>query len=345
MNAYINDILSQSNALISLADKINIQKIVELKKRIQNNEFDRIIISGMGASYYAGYPAYLLLSQLPIPVMHVNAAELVNYLPGQISSRTLLWLNSQSGRSAELVHLIQKYQKRAYGGLIVFVNNMDSPLAEAADYCINIHAGEESTVSVKTYSNMLAANSISAALLSQDVSISELITELKVTISMLQCFLDDMLKKQAFLAKSIEKADTLFFLGRGASMAAVWTGSLINKEAAKCSFEGLNCADFRHGPLEMVRDGVVTVIYAGDDISRHLNRQLAFDIQKHGGSVVWVDNKPDTDLTSFTLPVVPEIFTPLLEILPMQLITLIMADKAGVEPGIFKIVGKITTVE
>ena len=345
MNAYINDILSQSNALTSLADKINHKEIVELKKRIQNDEFDRIIISGMGASYYAGYPAYLLLSQLPIPVMYVNTAELVNYLPGQISSRTLLWLNSQSGRSAELVHLIQKYHKPAYGGLIVFVNNMDSPLAEAADYCINIHAGEEFTVSVKTYTNMLAANSISAALLSQDVSISDLIPELKATINKLQSFLEDLLENQAFLTKSVEKADTLFFLGRGASLAAVWTGSLINKEAAKCSFEGSNCADFRHGPLEMVRKGVVTIIYAGDDISRPLNRQLAFDIQKNGGSVVWVDNKPDPDLTSFILPEVPGIFAPLVEIVPMQLMTLIMADKAGVEPGIFKIVGKITTVE
>jgi len=345
MNAYINDILSQSNALFSLADKINVRDIISLKKCLENNEFDRIIVSGMGASYYAAYPAYLMLSQLPIPVINVNAAELINYLPGQISSRSLLWLNSQSGRSAELVHLIQEYQKPTYGGLIAFVNDIDSPLAAAADYCINIHAGEESTVSVKTYTNMLAANSISGALLSHDVSISELISALQVTISKLQSFLDDSLKKQAFLAKLVEKADTLFFLGRGASLSAVWTGSLINKEAAKCSFEGLNCADFRHGPLEMVRDGVVTVIYAGDDISRPLNRQLAFDIQKHGGNVVWVDNKPDTDLTSFILPDVPDIFTPLMEILPMQLITLIMADKIGVDPGIFKIVGKITSIE
>ena len=211
MNAYINDILSQSNALISLADKIKVQDIFEIKKRIENNEFDRIIISGMGASLYAAYPAYLMLSQLPIPVMYVNAAELINYLPGQINPRTLLWLNSQSGRSAELVHLIQNYKKPAYGGLIAFVNNFDSPLAAAADCSINIHAGEESTVSVKTYTNMLAANIISAALLSRDVSISDLISALRVTISMLQDFLDDTLKKQAFLAKSIAKAEPFSF--------------------------------------------------------------------------------------------------------------------------------------
>lgn len=345
MSAYIHDVLSQPIALKFLADQFNVKDVFTLKQRIEKGEFDRIIISGMGASYYAAYPAYLILTQLPIPVMFVNAAELVNYLPDQIGPRTLLWLNSQSGHSAEVVHLIEKFQKSDIGGLIACVNDLDSPLAHAADYCWPIFAGEEATVSVKTYTNMVAVNKILSLLITSNPNISQLKSALEETADKTQKFLVDYKNYQTWLANSIENADTLFFLGRGASMAAVWTGSLINKEAAKCSFEGMNSADFRHGPMEMVREGVSVIIFAGDRISRPLNHQLACEIQQFGGNVTWVDYKPDPDLPTFLLPDVPEDFRPVVEILPMQLITMIMAEKQGFEPGIFHIVGKITTVE
>ncbi len=49
--------------------------------------------------------------------------------------------------------------------------------------------------------------------------------------------------------------ETLLLLGRGDSMSAVWNGALTNKEAAKFSLEGMNAAEFRHGPLELAAPG------------------------------------------------------------------------------------------
>jgi glucosamine--fructose-6-phosphate aminotransferase (isomerizing) len=345
MNAYIHDILTQPTALRFLADQVSLDSLVALKQRIEDGEFDRIVLSGMGASYYAAYPAYLQLAVLPIPVMVVNAAELVNYLPGLTGPRTLLWLNSQSGRSAELLHLVEKLVKTPVAAVVACVNDPESPLAKGADYCFPIYAGEESTVSVKTYTNMLAVNLMVALVLTGKSEIPQLKLDLLETADKMQAILDNHRDNQEWLAKAIENIETLFFLGRGASMAAVWTGSLINKEAARCSFEGMNAADFRHGPLEMVRAGVGTFIFAGDLTSYALNRQLGVEIQQHGGSVIWLDAEQNPDLSTFLLPDVPELFRPLVEVIPMQLLTLIMAEKKGIAPGVFHIVGKITHVE
>src|ERR1044071_5879717 len=102
MNAYIRDILSQPAALRAVLDNYSFSAL----ERVHLADFDRIIISGMGSSCYAAYPAWIELSKQSVLVQWVNAAELLHSLHGLISSRSLLWLNSQSGRSAELVHLL-----------------------------------------------------------------------------------------------------------------------------------------------------------------------------------------------------------------------------------------------
>src|SRR5215211_6158503 len=98
-NPYVEDILSQPAVLRTALETYQSSRLEKIKLA----EFDRIIISGMGSSCYAAYPALLQLADQPVPVQLVNAAELLHFLSGMIQPRSLLWLNSQSGRSAELV--------------------------------------------------------------------------------------------------------------------------------------------------------------------------------------------------------------------------------------------------
>src|SRR6266498_1194243 len=158
MNPYIRDILSQPAILRTALDKYS----KEALEKIQLADFDRIILSGMGSSYNAAYPAFIELSKQSLPVQLINAAELLYSLRGMIGTRSLLWLNSQSGRSAELVHLLERIKSAPSAKLLTFVNDLSSPMAERADLVIPIHAGEEFTVSTKTYTNMLAVNLLAA---------------------------------------------------------------------------------------------------------------------------------------------------------------------------------------
>ena len=128
-------------------------------------------------------------------------------------------------------------------------------------------------------------------------------------------------------------------------MSAVRYGSLINKEAAKSSFEGMNSADFRHGPLELVTKELVALIFAGSRSTASLNRKLGLEINSYGGRVLWADSVPDEDLPSMLMAKTSEFARPIAEALPVQMLTLLMARRKGLQAGQFQYVGKVTDRE
>jgi glucosamine--fructose-6-phosphate aminotransferase (isomerizing) len=340
VNPYIEDILSQPNALRTALEMYS-SSVLE---KINLVEFDRIIISGMGSSCYAAYPALIELSRQAIPVQLVSAAELLHSLSGLIGSKSLLWLNSQSGRSAELVHLLERIQTRPPAHLLTFVNDVSSPLGERADTCIPIRAGVEATVSTKTYINMLAVNLLAAIQLSGG-DINAAIRQMHTAADVMESYLADWEGRVSELDSMLGEFDELFLIGRGASMSAVWNGSLINKEAAKSAFEGMHAADFRHGPLEIVSEGFAALIFAGSGQMPALTRELAREIISYGGKAIWLDSIPDPELPTILFPQTSGLTRPLAEILPMQMLTLAMAKRKNIEAGKFHRVSKITDRE
>lgn len=340
MTPYILDILSQPAAL---RDALY-QYSTSVLEKIHLTDFDRVIISGMGSSHNAAYPALIELSKQSVPVQLVNAAELLHSLNGVIGTRSLLWLNSQSGRSAELVHLLERIQSTPPAGLLTFVNDLSSPMAERADVCVPIHAGVEATVSTKTYINMLAVNLLAAIQL-RGGDVDSAVVEMRATADAMELYLADWEARVHELDSVLGEFEELFLIGRGSSMSAIWNGSLINKEAAKSAFEGMHAADFRHGPLELVAPGFAAVIFAGAGQTSALNRDLARDILSYGGKVIWLDSSTDVEFPTHLLPKTGELTRPLVEILPMQMLTLVMAKRKNLEPGVFRHVSKITSKE
>lgn len=344
MNPYIADILSQPSVLRDALEKFSPQKLEAIRTRLQANEFDRILITGMGSSYNACYPALIQLCKQSVPVQLVNASELMHSFPGMIGTRSLLWMNSQSGRSAELVHLLERIKTQRPGCILTSVNDLSSPMAEHADVVVPIYAGEESTVSTKTYVNMLAVNLLASIQLTGG-DVSAAIQEMRSTADAMESYLSNWESHMQGLDAMLGNFEQLFFMGRGSSMSAVWNGSLNNKEAAKCSFEGIHAADFRHGPLEVVDKGFAAIIFAGSAQTSDMNRALAQEILAYNGKVIWVDSRPDAEIPTFLIPATSELSRPLVEILPMQLLTLLMAKRKGIEAGMFRYVTKVTTQE
>ena len=340
MNPYIADILSQPEALRTAVTKYSTSTL----DKINLAAFDRIIISGMGSSCYAAYPALIELSKQATPAQLLNAAELLHSSSGLIRSQTLLWLNSQSGRSAELVHLLEQIQTRSPAHLLAFVNDVSSPMGERADTCIPIHAGTEATVSTKTYTNMLAVNLLAATQFSAG-NVESAMQEMRSAADAMESYLANWEARVQELDSMLGEFDELLLIGRGASMSAVWNGSLINKEAAKSAFEGMHAADFRHGPLEIVSEGFAALIFAGAGQTSALNRELAREVISYGGKAIWLDSVPDPEIPTILFPKTSELTRPLVEILPMQMLTLAMANRKKLEAGKFRHVSKITDRE
>ncbi len=344
MNSYLADILSQPRFLRKAVHTWQPSLLQKIQDGLQNGKIDRIIMTGMGASYNAAYPAMLLLSCLPVPVHLVNAAELVHFLPGIVTERTLLWVNSQSGRSAELLTLFKGLSGHKHAGTLSCVNDGDSPTAAAADSFFHIQAGSESTVSTKTYINTLAINLLIANRLAGS-PIQDLSGDLMEAADQMESYLLDWDTQVARMRQLLGEFKILTLLGRGPSMSAVWNGALVNKEAAKYPLEGMNCADFRHGPLELVRPGFTALIYSGASKTSQLNRNLAADIQRYDGRAVMLSREAEGKIPTMPLPAGAESTLPIAEIVAAQVLSFVLAERTGVEVGKFIHSGKVTTIE
>jgi len=344
MNPYISDILAQPDALREAVDKFHARSLDSIRQRLKDGEFDRIVITGMGASYNAAYPAYLELCRQSVPVMLVNAAELIHYMDGMIGTRTLLWANSQSGRSAELLRLLERIESAPPACTLACVNDESSPLASATDVCLPIHAGTETTVSTKTYTNMLATNLLVSLNLT-GVALNNLKNQILSTADKAASYLKDWQAHVAHIDSLLGKFEELFIVGRGLSMSTVWNGALICKEASKYAVEGMNAADFRHGPMELISPNLTALVLAGSPTTSALNQNLATDIIEHEGRALWIDSQPDAQLSTIVHPETAELTRPLIEILPLQLLTIALAERNGIQPGHFRVIGKVTASE
>ena len=133
-----------------------------------------------------------------------------------------------------------------------------------------------------------------------------------------------------------------FVLGRGMSLGSARTGALIIKEAARRPVEGMSVPQFRHGPLEMADSSVTALLLAGGDDDRVLNEHMRRDLWVTGAQCVWIDTEPDLH-SSITMPNLRgRLARPLAEILPLQLLTVVLAQRLGQEPGEFRQIEKIT---
>src|SRR5512137_741912 len=102
-NPYILDILSQPTAVKTALEQFDPVPLAPLAASVQRGDFDRVVLTGMGGSLYACYPIWQTLAAAGLPAIWVDTAEMIHHMPGLVTSRTLLWFFSQSGKSAEIV--------------------------------------------------------------------------------------------------------------------------------------------------------------------------------------------------------------------------------------------------
>ncbi|HTT18221.1 MAG TPA: SIS domain-containing protein [Candidatus Binatia bacterium] len=338
---YLQDILDQPRALDDTVTGLEVTKdLHQLAARLQKGKFKGVVLTGMGSSFHALHPLYVDLIRAGIYAVMVETSELVHYQNRLFDRSHLIMAVSQSGRSAEVVRLLQSNRGRSL--IIGITNTPDSPLARSSEACIFTRAGKEYSVSCKTYvTSLIALRWLADLICERDVR--RTLRELKSALPSAQKYLAGWKDHVQELCERLRNIRQLFIVGRGSSLAAVGTGALIIKEADHFPAEGMSSAAFRHGPFEMIGHETSVLVFAGERETRDLNRGLFRDIREHQGRAEWIGE--DSDFAPFVLPQSPRSFTPLLEILPMEMITLALASQVGREPGRFSLCSKVTTKE
>ena len=337
---YFRDILAQPQALEKTLRGFECSRALKtLAARLNKGKFQRIVLTGMGASFHALHPLNLELVDHGLTPIMVETSELVHYKSRFFDPRTLIVAVSQSGRSAEMIRLLQINRKRS--AVIAVTNTMDSPLARRADALVLTQAGQEFSVSCKTYvAALMALRWVGDVLCERDSRRTR--QELQHAAPAVSAYLAGWQSHVQSLSEELRDIRHLFLVGRGASLAAVGTGALIVKESDHFHAEGMSSAAFRHGPFEMLSREIFVLIFAGDPKTRSLNNRLFEDIQQQGRTGLVGGDAPQA---AFRLAAVPRSIIPVLEILPVQMITLALAAQIGREPGRFELASKVTTTE
>jgi len=337
---YLRDILAQPRALEDTLAGLDAAVLAETARRFRDGRWHRIVLTGMGGSYWALHPLHLDLLRRGWNSILAETSELIHVLPSVLDSRTLLIVVSQSGRSAEIVRLLDVKTPDCF--TLAITNTAGSPLAAGADSVVLTRAGEEFTVSCKTYVTALMVLKWVADALA-GLSPNQSKEELSQAAPALAAYLHDW--RDCVRSAEAELAGTrhLFVLGRGTSLAAVGTAGLIIKESTHFPAEGMSAAAFRHGPWELMNPALFALVYAGDAATAPLNRKLVRDIAEAGGRAALASD--DGGPGVYRLPRVPASVRPIVELLPVEMMTLALASIDGREAGKFERATKVTTTE
>lgn len=338
---YLQDILDQPRALQNTVAGLEASsELRQLAAHLQQGKFKAIVLTGMGSSFHALHPLNLELIHCGFNAIMVETSELIHHQDRLFDPKNLVVAVSQSGQSAEVVRLLQDNRRRS--PIIGITNTPDSPLAGSSEACILSRAGQEFSVSCKTYvTSLVALRWLADVVCGRDLDLAK--AELDSASSSVEKYLVDWTSHVQQLGERLKDIRALFLVGRGPSLAAVGTGALIVKEADHFPAEGMSSAAFRHGPFEMIDGENFVVVFGGDRKSRDLNRGLFLDIRKHHGQAEWIGE--DSDFPPLALPQTAPSVYPVLEVLPAQMITLALAAQVGREPGRFSLCSKVTTKE
>jgi glucosamine--fructose-6-phosphate aminotransferase (isomerizing) len=328
---YLADLLEQPLALERTWHQLDTIRPIAAK---------RIVLTGMGSSQHALYPLYLRLVSHGLTAHVVETAELLHYQSTLLGDGTLLVTVSQSGRSAEIISLMRRCAPDL--PVIGVTNDDTSPLAARANQRLLLGAGPESTVSCKTYlSTLLMLEWLGASLTGGDTSLVR--HQLGGAAQAVRSYLADWRTHVAQIATLLDGVERIFVTGRGPSLATAHTGGLILKESTRFAAEGMSCPAFRHGPFESVGPHILVLVCEGDARTAALNRGLAGDIAAAGGRVAILG--PSATLPAFRWPEVSSPLQQIMEMLPVQMLTLALAARLGREAGRFEKATKITDVE
>jgi glucosamine--fructose-6-phosphate aminotransferase (isomerizing) len=340
--SYLWDILDQPRALERSLARLELPSALEeVARRLRDAERPRVVLTGMGSSHLGLVPLHLRLVEAGLFPITVEASELLHYQRRLLDEGALLVLVSQSGRSAEILRLLDLVRGGGVATLAV-TNTPDSPLAREATAVVSTDAGEEATVSCKTY---LAAQMALAWL-------GEVLTEsdrdraraaLAESIPGVAAYLRSWRAHVEWLAERLDGVRAIYYTGRGPSLAAASVAGLVTKESTHRPSEGMGSAAFRHGPMEMLDAGVFLLAFAGDARTRALNEALVKDVRAAGArGFLAAEDAPEPALR---LPAVPALARPVVELLPVEMITLAVAALDGREAGRFERVAKVTGTE
>ena len=313
-----------------------------------------IIFTACGTAFHAGLVGEFLLERLArIPTETEYASEF-RYRNPIIGDDTIVIAISQSGETADTLAAVEQAKERGATVLGV-VNVVGSSIARATDAGIYLHVGPEIGVaSTKAFTAQVAVLSMLAIELGRRRHISSdeaawYIDEMSRIPEKIGEILDQSDHIREIAAANMDKENWLF-LGRGFNYPVALEGALKLKEISYIHAEGLPAAEMKHGPIALIADGMPAVFIATAGAQYDKIMGNIEEVRARGGRVIVVATEGDEAVRDradhlITIPDVPELFQPMLTVVPLQLLAYHAAVLRGHDVDKPRNLAKSVTVE
>jgi glucosamine--fructose-6-phosphate aminotransferase (isomerizing) len=306
-------------------------------------EARKIFIVACGTAGYAGLTGkYVIERHARVPVEFDVASEF-RYRDPLLGKGDLLIVISQSGETADTLAALRLAKQKGARTLAI-VNVRDSTIAREADQVAYTLAGPEIGVaSTKAFiAQLIMLYRIAELLSKRRLDLSRIPDQIQAALSGSDSIRD--------IAKKHCRATNFTYIGRGLNYPVALEGALKLKEISYIHAEGYASGEMKHGPIALVTDEVPTVAIAPKDAVQEKMVSNIQEVRARNGQVIVVATEGDEDIRRhatdvITIPKTDELLTPLLTVIPLQLLAYHIADLRNCDIDKPRNLAKSVTVE
>lgn len=314
----------------------------------------RILITACGTSWHASLIGeYLLEEFVRIPV-EVEYASEFRYRDPVIENNNALIVISQSGETADTLAALRE-AKRKGATVIGICNVVGSAIAREVHAGVYLHAGPEIGVaSTKAFTSQVTLLTLLTLLLARHRNMSaakgvEIVQEMMTLPGKVEKILG-LREEIKRIAQIYHKSSNFLYLGRGYNFPVALEGALKLKEISYIHAEGYPAAEMKHGPIALIDDNMPVVFIATQDSTYDKIVSNIEEVRARRGKVIAIATAGDEEIKKradhvIYIPPTKQMLTPILTIVPLQLLAYYIAILRGCDVDQPRNLAKSVTVE
>lgn len=288
------------------------------------NESDRLYIIAAGTSYHAGLVGKQFIEKLAKIPVEVHISSEFGYNMPLLSEKPLFIFISQSGETADSRAVLVRIKEMGYRALTI-TNVQGSTLSREADFTLLLHAGPEIAVaSTKAYTAQLAVIAVLAEVTAKSRNLDvafDLVQEFGIAANAMEVLCDSKELIEHISREFLSVSRNCFFIGRGLDYYACLEGALKLKEISYIQAEGFAGGELKHGTIALIEEGTPVIALATQENVNLGIRGNVKEVVARGANPCIISMKGlEMDEDSFVLPEVNELLTPLISVIPLQLL-------------------------
>ncbi|GGM39220.1 glutamine--fructose-6-phosphate aminotransferase [isomerizing] [Paraliobacillus quinghaiensis] len=285
---------------------------------------DRIYIIAAGTSYNAGLVGKQFIEKIADIPVEVHIASEFSYNMPLLSKKPLFIFISQSGETADSRSVLVRIKDLGHPALTI-TNVPGSTLSREADYTLRLHAGPEIAVaSTKAYTAQIAVLFILAVDIAQAKKLNldfDPLQELGIVSSVMESLTDQKEEYEKIAKEFFTDTRNAFFIGRGVDYFVVQEAALKLKEISYIQAEGFAGGELKHGTIALIEEGTPVIAISTQENVNYSIRGNVQEVAARGAKTCILSIKGlEQDSDTVVLPHVHELLTPLISVVPMQLL-------------------------